>query len=164
MPNVYRGQPNGSGLRIGVVVARWNSIVTDRLLDGALQQLTRQGVPDGKVDVSWVPGSWELPIAAQKLAQSGQYQAIVALGAVIRGEAAHFEYIANQVSAGLTEVSLATGVPITFGVLTTDDLDQALDRVGGKSGHKGAEAASAAVEMANLMRDLDGVSGIGVSD
>lgn len=157
MPTVYRGEPTGVDLAIGIVVSRWNNLVTDRLLQGALEALASQGVSDEKIDVVWVPGSWELPVVAQKLAQSGRYQALIALGALIRGETAHFEYIANQVSAGLTQVSLATGLPIAFGVLTTNDLEQALDRVGGKSGHKGAEAASAAIEMANLVRNLDTV-------
>ena len=155
MPTVYQGESNGAGLYVGIVVSRWNSVITDRLLQGALETLAKQSVPDENIDVVWVPGSWELPIAAKKLAHSGRYQALIALGALIRGDTPHFEYIASQASAGLSQVSLESGVPIAFGLLTTNDLEQALDRVGGKSGHKGAEAASAAVEMANVLRCLE---------
>jgi 6,7-dimethyl-8-ribityllumazine synthase len=155
MPTIYHGDSDGSGLHVGIIVSRWNSVITDRLLQGALEALGKHGVADEKIDVVWVPGSWEIPVAAKKLAQSGRYQALIALGAIIRGDTPHFEYIANQASAGLSQVSLETGVPIAFGVLTTNNLEQALDRVGGKSGHKGAEAASAAVEMATVLGRLD---------
>jgi 6,7-dimethyl-8-ribityllumazine synthase len=159
LPNSYQGEPSGAGLRIGVVVARWNGVVTERLLDGALHQLAGQGVSDDDIDVVSVPGSWEIPVAVQRLAESGRYHAIVALGAVIRGETAHFEHIATQVSSGLAQVALETGVPVTFGVLTAYNVEQALERAGGKHGNKGAEAASAAIEMANLMRSVEGEAG-----
>ena len=159
MPNVYRSEAAGAGLRVGIVVARWNSLVTGRLLEGALAALAQRGVAEDHIDVAWVPGAWEVAIAAQRLARSERYDALIALGAVIRGETPHFEYIATQVSAGLTQVSLATGVPVAFGVLTTNTVEQALDRAGGKHGHKGAEAADAAIEMAGLLRRLDGASG-----
>jgi 6,7-dimethyl-8-ribityllumazine synthase len=159
LPNSYQGEPSGAELRIVVVVARWNSMVTERLLDGALHQLAGQGVSEDDIDVVSVPGSWEIPVAVQRLAESGRYHAIVALGAVIRGETAHFEHIATQVSAGLAQVALETGVPVTFGVLTAYNVEQALERAGGKHGNKGAEAASAAIEMANLMRSLEGEAG-----
>ena len=141
---------------MAIVVARFNEAITRQLLAGAQDALARHGVDPQDVDVAWVPGSFEIPVAAKKLAASGRYQAVVCLGAVIRGETPHFEYIASQVSSGVARVGLETGIPTIFGVLTTDTVEQALDRAGLKAGNKGYDAAVAALEMANLLRSLGG--------
>lgn len=148
------GSLAGAGLRVCVVVARWNSFVTDRLLAGATAALRDCGVDDASVTVARVPGAFEVPTAASWAARSGRFDAVICLGAVIRGETAHFEYVAGGAAEGILEVALATGVPIVFGVLTVDTPEQALARAGGKDGHKGEEAARVAVEMANLRRGL----------
>jgi 6,7-dimethyl-8-ribityllumazine synthase len=145
---------DGSGLRIAVVVARWNSFVTRKLLDGATTTLRESGVLDEAITVAWVPGSFEVPTAAAWAARSGRFDAVVCLGAVIRGDTAHFDYVAGGAAEGILRVSLETGVPVVFGVLTCDTVEQALDRAGGKEGHKGQEAALTAIEMANLRRLL----------
>ncbi|WP_068142185.1 6,7-dimethyl-8-ribityllumazine synthase [Limnochorda pilosa] len=150
------GSLEGRGVRVGVVVARFNSLVTDRLLEGALGALRRMGVPDEAQWVARVPGSFEIPAAARALALSGRVDAIACLGAVVRGETAHFEHVAREAVRGVQDVALSTGVPCTLGILTTESLEQALDRAGGKAGNKGAEAAQAAVEMATLLRRLKG--------
>jgi 6,7-dimethyl-8-ribityllumazine synthase len=151
----FRGGPEGGGRRVAVVVSRFNRLVTDPLLAGALEELARHGVADADVDVAWVPGSFELPLAAQRLAQTGRYAGVIAIGAVVRGATAHFEHVAGQAAAGLAAVSLQTGVPVAFGVLTTDTMEQALDRAGGKAGNKGAEAALTVLEMAALIESID---------
>lgn len=148
------GSLAGAGLRVCVVVARWNSFVTDRLLAGATTALRDCGVDDASVTVARVPGAFEVPTAASWAARSGRFDAVICLGAVIRGETAHFEYVAGGAAEGILEVALATGVPIVFGVLTVDTPEQALARAGGKDGHKGEDAARVAVEMANLRRGL----------
>jgi 6,7-dimethyl-8-ribityllumazine synthase len=150
----FEGRLWGQGLSIAVVVARFNELVTRALLSGAQDGLARHGVEPEGVDVAWVPGSFEIPLAARKLAESGRYQAVVCLGAVIRGETPHFDHVANQASSGIARVALDTGVPVIFGVLTADTLEQAMERAGGKMGNKGYDAAVAAIEMANLMRGL----------
>ncbi|MCH8993848.1 MAG: 6,7-dimethyl-8-ribityllumazine synthase [Chloroflexi bacterium] len=150
----FQGASEGGGLRIALVVARFNEEVTGRLLTGARSALERHGVREDDVDVAWVPGAFELPLAARKLAEGRRYDAVVCLGAVIRGETPHFEYVAGAVSRGIAEVSRDTGVPTIFGVITPDTLEQALDRAGGKVGNKGADAAVNAIEMANLLRQL----------
>jgi 6,7-dimethyl-8-ribityllumazine synthase len=141
-------------LSIAIVVARFNELVTRALLSGAEDGLARHGVEPEGVDVAWVPGSFEIPVTARKLAESGRYQAVVCLGAVIRGETPHFDQVANQASSGIARVALDTGVPVIFGIITADTLEQALERAGGKMGNKGYDAAVAAIEMANLMRGL----------
>lgn len=151
---VFEGTFQASGLRFGVVVSRFNELVTRRLLEGALDALERHGAGDGAVDVAWVPGAVEIPLAARRMAESGRYQAVVALGAVIRGETSHYDAVCSMVSSGVTRAALDSGVPVAFGVLTTDTTDQALARAGGKAGNKGFEAAMGAIEMATLMRDL----------
>lgn len=151
-PTLIEGSLDGQHLRIGVVASRFNSLVVDRLLDGALAELRRLGVPPEACPVARVPGAFELPVAARALAQSGQVDAVVCLGVVIRGATDHFEHVAREAIRGIQDVALATGIPCTLGILTTDTLEQALDRAGGKAGNKGAEAAQAAVEMANLLR------------
>ena len=140
--------------RVAVVVSRFNETVTNLLLEGARDALRRHGLPDSDVDVVWVPGAFELPVAAEAAAAGGRYDAIVALGCVIRGETAHFEYVAGETAAGITRAGLDTGVPVIFGVLTVDDREQAHDRLGGKEGHKGEEAALTAIEMVSLLRGL----------
>lgn len=145
---------NGEGLRIAMVVSRFNSIVTERLLAGARQALREQGVDDASVEVVEVPGAFELPLPAKLMADSGRFDAIVCLGAVVRGETPHFEYISAAVVAELNRVMVDYGIPVTLGVLTTNDIEQALERAGGKHGNKGAEAVLTAIEMANLRRSL----------
>jgi 6,7-dimethyl-8-ribityllumazine synthase len=150
----FEGQLRGDGLRVALVCSRFNDLITDRLLAGAQDGLRRHGVDGASVTVAWVPGAFELPLAASRLAASGEYDAVVCMGAVIRGATAHFDHVAGQCAAGLQRAQLDTGVPVVFGVLTTDTLDQALDRAGGKSGNKGFDAATAAIEMADLLRQL----------
>jgi 6,7-dimethyl-8-ribityllumazine synthase len=150
----FEGRLWGEGLSIAIVVSRFNELVTRVLLAGAQDGLARHGVEPEGVDVAWVPGSFEIPLTARKLAESGRYQAVICLGAVIRGETPHFDHVANQASSGIARVALDTGVPVIFGVLTTDTLEQALERAGGKMGNKGYDAAVNAIEMANLVRGL----------
>ncbi len=140
--------------RFALVVARWNEFITSRLLSGAIDALVRHGAARENLTQVWVPGSWEIPLAAQRLAASGRYQAVICLGCVIRGQTPHFEYVAAEVAKGIAQVTLATGVPVTFGIITADSLEQAIDRAGSKAGNKGADAALAAVEMANLLPQL----------
>ena len=151
---VYTGSHDATGMRIGIVVSRFNDIVSTRLLDGAVEALREQGIAAGDIDVVWVPGAFEIPIAARELAKSGAVDAIVCLGAVIRGDTPHFDYVAGEAAQGTASVHAVTGVPATFGVLTVDTIEQANDRAGGKHGNKGAEAAIAAIEMASLLRVL----------
>jgi 6,7-dimethyl-8-ribityllumazine synthase len=150
----YEGALDARGMRIAVVAGRFNDHVTKPLLEGALATLDAAGLPD--VPVHWVPGAFEIPLVAQRLAGSGRYDAVVCLGAVIRGDTPHFDYVAGQCAAGIARVALDTGVPVVFGVLTTDDLEQAIARCGGAAGHKGDEAARTAVEMVSLLRQLPG--------
>lgn len=148
------GNLDASGFKFAVVVARFNSFVTDKLLAGALDALKGSGAKEENIDVVKVPGSWELPLTAKTLAARNRYGAIIALGAVIRGETPHFDYVAGQAAMGLSSVQLETGVPVAFGVLTTNSVEQAIDRAGGKSGNKGYDAAMTAIEMADLVRRL----------
>jgi 6,7-dimethyl-8-ribityllumazine synthase len=156
MPNSIHGELDAKGIRFGIILTRFNHLVGNRLLEGALDCLERHGADLAQVDVIRVPGSFEAPAAAQKLAKQGGYDALVCLGALIRGETAHFDVLTHEVCRGLSEVSRTTGVPIAFGILTADSLDQALERAGGKMGNRGAEAALSAIEMANLFRQLRG--------
>jgi 6,7-dimethyl-8-ribityllumazine synthase len=148
------GKLIGAGLKIALVVSRFNSFITERLLEGALDCLRRQGVADDNLMVVRVPGAWEIPVAAKRLAQSGAYDGVVCLGAVIRGSTPHFDYVAAEVSKGIAQITLDTGVPISFGILTTDTLEQAIERAGSKAGNKGFAAAEAAIEMVNLLKEL----------
>lgn len=152
----FEGRLRGEGLSIAIVVSRFNDLITRQLLAGAQDSLRRHGVEAERVDVAWVPGSFEIPLTARKLAESGRYQAVVCLGAIIRGETPHFEYVATQVSSGIARVSLETGLPLIFGIITADSLEEALERAGGKMGNKGYDAAVSAIEMANLMRGMAG--------
>ncbi len=154
MSNVFEGALLGKGLKIGVVVARFNEFITGKLLSGAKDALNRHGVAEENVDVAWVPGSFEIPLVAQKLAQSRRYDAVVCLGTVIRGATPHFEYIAAEVSKGIAKIGLDTGIPVIFGVITADTLEQAIERAGTKSGNKGFDAAVSAIEMANLLKKI----------
>lgn len=155
MPNVYEGKITGEGKKFGVIVGRFNDFISDRLLAGALDALVRHGTKDEDIDIVKVPGSFEIPLLAKKLAQKKKYDAIICLGAVIRGATPHFEYISAEVSKGIAHVSLESGVPVIFGVITTDTLEQAIERAGSKSGNKGWTAAVAAMEMANLVESLN---------
>ncbi len=154
MSPVTEGNLDASGLKFAIVVARFNSFITDRLLAGALDALKRSGVPADSIEIVKVPGSWELPLTAKTLAATNRYAAIIALGAVIRGETPHFDHVANQASSGLAAVALESRIPVAFGVLTTNTVEQAIDRAGGKSGNKGYDAAITAIEMADLLRRL----------
>jgi 6,7-dimethyl-8-ribityllumazine synthase len=145
--------------RFAVVVSRFNEFITSKLLSGAMDAFARHGVDEGRIDLAWSPGSFETPLICQKLAQSGNYVAVVAIGAVIRGGTDHYEYVAAEVSKGIASAALKTGVPVIFGVLTCENLDQAIERAGAKSGNKGADAALAAIEMANLLGQLPAASG-----
>ncbi len=152
MGNVFEGNLLGEGLKIGIVVARFNEFTTVKLLSGAKDALSRHGVADENIDVAWVPGSFEIPLAAQKMAAGKKYHAVICLGTVIRGATPHFEYIAAEVTKGIAAVSLNSGIPVLFGVITADTLEQAIERAGTKAGNKGFDAATGAIEMANLMR------------
>ena len=154
MPQVTEGNLDASGLKFAVLCARFNDFITERLLAGALDALQRSGANTDDIEIVKVPGSWELPLTAKTLAGRKRHDAIVALGAVIRGETPHFDHVAAQASQGLAAVQLETGIPIAFGVLTTNTIEQAIDRAGGKSGNKGFDAALTAIEMADLMRRL----------
>ena len=155
MPRELSGDLNGAGLRVAIVVARFNEIVTTQLLAGAVGTLTRYGVNDGDISVSWVPGSFELPVTAKALAKTGRYDTVICLGAVIRGETSHYDMVAGQASRGIGQVGVETGVPTIFGVLTTENMDQALNRAGGKSGNMGGNAAVAAIETARLVQAIN---------
>ena len=154
--NVLEGKLAGEGLKIALVVSRFNSFITERLVDGALDCLRRHGVAETGLTMVRVPGAWEIPLVAKRLAQGKSYDAIICLGAVIRGSTPHFDYVAAEVSKGIAHVSLESGVPILFGVLTTDTLEQAVERAGSKAGNKGYAAAEAALEMVNLLKDMGG--------
>ena len=150
----YEGMLLGEGLKFVLVVSRFNEFISSRLLDGAQDALLRHGVKEGDIDVAWTPGSFEIPLIAKKMAQSGKYDAVICLGAVIRGGTPHFDYIAAEVSKGIANVGLETGVPIIFGVITADALEQAIERAGTKEGNLGFKAAMHGIEMANLIKSL----------
>ncbi len=154
MGKTFEGKLDGSGLRVGIVVSRFNNLVTERLLEGALDRLRRSNVPEESTDVCWVPGAFEVPKAASRLATSDRYDGVIALAAVIRGATPHFEYIASEVTKGLARVNLQVDVPIAFGVITADTIDQALERAGTKLGNKGAQAAETLIEMVNLLKGI----------
>jgi len=150
----FEGHLIGTGLKVGIVVSRFNDLLGSRLLSGAQDALVRHGVAAEDVDVAWVPGAFEIPLVADRLAKSGRYDAVVALGVVIRGGTPHFEYVAGEVAKGIAKVSLDAGVPVMFGVITADTIEQAVERSGTKAGNKGWEAANGAIEMASLMKAL----------
>jgi 6,7-dimethyl-8-ribityllumazine synthase len=154
MAKSYEGMLLGKGLKFGVVVSRFNEVITTRLLDGAKDAFVRHGVAEPDIDVAWTPGSLEIPLVAKKLAESGKYSAIICLGAVIRGGTSHFEYVASEVNRGIARVSLETGVPVIQGIITADTLEQAIERAGAKVGNRGFMAAQNAIEMANLLKTI----------
>jgi len=154
MANVYQGKLVAGKHRFGVVVSRFNEFITAKLLGGCIDALERHGVDADAIDVAWTPGSFEEPIIAKRMAESGKYAAVICLGAVIRGSTPHFDYIAAEVAKGVAQVGMATGVPVIFGVITADTLEQAIERAGTKAGNKGADAAVSAIEMANLLDQL----------
>jgi 6,7-dimethyl-8-ribityllumazine synthase len=155
VPNELKADMNGQGLRIAIAVARFNEVITKQLLDGALDTLERHGVRDSDITVAWVPGSFELPVVARAFAKTGRYEAVICLGTVIRGETTHYEMVAGQASSGCASVGLETGVPTIFGVLTTENMEQALNRAGGKSGNMGSNSAVAAIETARVIQAVD---------
>lgn len=150
----YEGNLVGTGLKVAIVASRFNELLSTRLVSGAMDALTRHDVAEGDIDTAWVPGAFELPLVAKKLADSGRYDAVIALGVVIRGGTPHFEYVASEVAKGIAKASLDSGVPVSFGVITADTIEQAVERAGTKQGNKGWEAASAAIEMANLLKTV----------
>jgi 6,7-dimethyl-8-ribityllumazine synthase len=154
MPKIIEGKLDAKGLRFGLLVSRFNSFVSDRLVEGAIDALLRHGAEKDDINIVRVPGAFEIPPTAKQMAESGRYDAIVCLGAVIRGATPHFEYVSAEVSKGVASVSIDSGIPVTFGVLTTDTIEQAIERAGSKAGNKGFDAAVAAVEMANLFKAL----------
>jgi 6,7-dimethyl-8-ribityllumazine synthase len=153
--HVYEGVLKGEGLRFAIVASRFNEFIGSRLIAAAKDCLVRHGVGTADIDLAWVPGSFEIPLAAQRLARSKKYDAVICVGAVIRGNTPHFDYVAGEVTKGIAQVQLDTGLPVIFGVLTTDTIEQAVERAGTKSGNRGWDAAQAALEMANLIKELD---------
>ena len=154
MGHTYEGHLVSEGLRYGIVIGRFNEFITAKLLGGALDGLKRHGAKDEEVEVAWVPGAFEIPLAAQRMAQSGKYDAVITLGAVIRGSTPHFDYVCAEVSKGVAAINMKPGVPTIFGVLTPDSIEQAVERAGTKAGNKGWDAAVTAIEMANLLKQL----------
>ncbi|MCB0821225.1 MAG: 6,7-dimethyl-8-ribityllumazine synthase [Bacteroidales bacterium] len=151
---VIEGKLNAKGLKFGIVIGRFNEFIGSKLLGGALDALNRHDADDKDIEMVWAPGSYEIPLLAKKMAKSGKYDAVICLGAVIRGATPHFDYVANEVAKGVAQAGLETEVPIIFGVLTTDSIEQAIERAGTKSGNKGFDAAMAAIEMGNLMKQI----------
>ena len=152
--NIIAGNVIAEKIRIGIVCARFNEFITSKLLGGAQDALIRHGVADEDIDVAWVPGAFEIPLIAEKMVESGKYDAVIALGAVIRGSTTHYDYVCAEVSKGIATVSLKAGIPVMFGVLTTENIEQAIERAGSKAGNKGSECGEGAIEMINLIRNL----------
>lgn len=152
--NIFEGKLIAENLKIGIVVGRFNEFIGSKLLSGAIDGLVRHGVKENDIDVAWVPGAFEIPVIAKKMAESRKYDAIICLGAVIRGSTTHYDYVCTEVSKGIATVSLNTGVPVLFGVITTENIEQAIERAGTKAGNKGYDCALSAIEMANLIRNL----------
>ena len=154
MANIIEGNITAEGLRFAIVASRFNEFITSKLLEGALDMLRRHGATEDAVDVAWVPGAFEIPLAAKKLAACGKYDAVICVGAVIRGATSHYDYVCSEVSKGVAQAGLSTGVPVIFGVVTTENIEQAVERAGTKAGNKGADGAMAAMEMANLLKKI----------
>ncbi len=154
MGKIFEGVLLGKGLKFGVVVSRFNEFITNKLLEGAQDALLRHGVSEGDIDIAWVPGAFEIPLVARKLAQTKRYDAVICLGAVVRGATPHFEYIAAEVTKGIARVGLDAGLPVSYGIITADTLEQAIERAGTKAGNKGFDAAVNAIEMANLLKNI----------
>ena len=155
---IYEGKLNGEGIRVGIVAARFNEFIVSKLLGGCEDTLLRHGVRPDDIAVAWVPGAFEIPLIATRMARSGKYDAVIALGAVIRGSTDHYQYVCSEVSKGIAAASLATNVPVLFGVLTTDNIEQAIERAGTKAGNEGADCAVGAIEMVNLSREMGDAS------
>lgn len=151
---VFEGKLISEGLKFGIIVGRFNEFIGGKLLSGAIDALKRHGVEDTDIDITWVPGAFEIPLVAKKMAKSGRYDGVICLGAVIRGATPHFDYVSNEVTKGVASVSLDTEIPVIFGVLTTDTIEQAIERAGTKAGNKGYDAAVTAIEMANLLKEI----------
>ncbi len=156
MTKTYEGHLIGENLKFGIVVSRFNEFITGKLLAGALDALKRHGVDEQHIEIAWVPGAFEIPLAAQKMVALKKYHAVICLGAVIRGATPHFDYVCSEVSKGVAHISLQSGLPVIFGVVTTDTIEQAVERAGTKAGNKGYDAALSAIEMANLLTDIKG--------
>ncbi|MCR5030936.1 MAG: 6,7-dimethyl-8-ribityllumazine synthase [Selenomonadaceae bacterium] len=154
MANIIEGNITAKGLRFAIVASRFNEFITSKLLEGALDMLRRHGAPENAIDVVWVPGAFEIPLAAKTLAAGGKYDAVICVGAVIRGATSHYDYVCNEVSKGVAQAGLATGIPVIFAVVTTENIEQAVERAGTKAGNKGADGAMAAMEMANLLKKI----------
>jgi 6,7-dimethyl-8-ribityllumazine synthase len=154
MAKLFEGHLIGSGLKVGIVAGRFNDFISDKLVSGAQDAFKRHGVSEEDVDIAWVPGAFEIPLIAKKMADSGNYDAVITLGAVIRGSTPHFDYVCNEAAKGVAQAAMTSGVPVIFGVLTVDSIEQAIERAGTKAGNKGWEAAVSAIEMANLTRQF----------
>lgn len=152
--NIFEGKLVSKEIRVGIVAARFNEFITSKLLSGALDGLKRHDVSEDSIDVAWVPGAFEIPLIASKMAKSGKYDAVICLGAVIRGNTSHYDYVCNEVSKGIAQTALASGVPVMFGVLTTENIEQAIERAGTKAGNKGFDCAEGAIEMVNLLQQI----------
>ena len=146
---------DGGNIKVAIVVARFNEFITSKLLGGALDTLARHGVQDDDISVAWVPGAFEIPLIAGKLAESGKYDTVIALGAVIRGSTSHYDLVCNEAAKGIAQVQMKTGVPVLFGIITTENIEQAIERAGSKAGNKGSECAESAIEMVNLIREIE---------
>ncbi len=151
---LFEGKVVSEGIKVGIVASRFNEFITAKLLSGAMDSLVRHDVAETDIDVAWVPGAFEIPLVAQRMAKSGRYDAVICLGAVIRGATSHYDYVCSEVSKGIAQVALQTGVPVMFGVVTTDTIEQAIERAGSKAGNKGSECAEGAIEMVNLLRAI----------
>lgn len=149
------GKMTGKGMKVGIVASRFNEFITSKLLGGALDMLRRHEVAEEDITTAWVPGAFEIPVIAKRMAESGKYDAVICLGAVLRGSTSHYDYVCNEVSKGIAQVSMGTGIPVMFGVLTCENIEQAIERAGTKAGNKGAECANGAIEMVNLMREME---------
>ena len=153
--NVFEGKVVSENIKIGIVAARFNEFITSKLLGGALDGLKRHNVNENDIDVAWVPGAFEIPLIAKKMANSGKYDAVICLGAVIRGSTSHYDYVCNEVSKGIAAVSMNSDIPVMFGVITTENIEQAIERAGTKAGNKGYDCGLGAIEMVNLIREMD---------
>ena len=153
--NIYEGKLIPEDVRIGIIVARFNEFITSKLLGGALDTLKRHNVPENSIDVAWVPGAFEISLIAKKMAESGKYDAVICLGAIIRGSTSHYDLVCNEAAKGIAQVSLSSGVPVMFGVITTENIEQAIERAGSKAGNKGSECAEGAIEMIILVRNIE---------
>ena len=153
--NTFEGKLVSNDMKIGIVAARFNEFIVSKLIGGAMDALTRHDVKEENIDLAWVPGAFEIPLIAQKMADSGKYDAVICLGAVIRGATSHYDYVCNEVSKGIAQVSLNSGIPVLFGVVTTENIEQAIERAGAKAGNKGYDSAMAAIEMVNLIKTIE---------